>query len=132
MDWAAKMFGLHGVFWNVNEVDGGVIQTTASDSALTAIVTARTRYIDEHPGTTLESLVIYVTTLTHSFGKKAAMVLGLRIRVIDVDATVAADNTGLTGEGLRAAVEEDRAQGLHPFVLNATVGTTSSGARSSS
>jgi hypothetical protein len=26
MDWAAKMFGLHGVFWNVNEVDGGVIQ----------------------------------------------------------------------------------------------------------
>jgi hypothetical protein len=46
------------------------------------------------------------------------MVLGLRIRVIDVDATVAADNTGLTGEGLRAAVEEDRAQGLHPFVLS--------------
>jgi len=26
MDWAAKMFGLHGVFWNVNEVGGGVIQ----------------------------------------------------------------------------------------------------------
>jgi hypothetical protein len=26
MDWAAKMFGLHSVFWNVNEVGGGVIQ----------------------------------------------------------------------------------------------------------
>ncbi|KAH9989806.1 pyridoxal phosphate-dependent transferase [Russula vinacea] len=128
MDWAAKMFGLHGVFWNVNEVGGGVIQTTASDSALTAIVAARTRYLNEHPGTTLESLVIYVTTQTHSFGQKAAMILGLRIRAIDVDVTVTTDNTGLTGEGLRAAVKEDHAQGLHPFVLIATVGTTSSGA----
>jgi len=26
MDWAAKMFGLHSVFWNANEVGGGVIQ----------------------------------------------------------------------------------------------------------
>lgn len=30
MDWAAKMFGLHGVFWNVNEVGGGVIQVGGS------------------------------------------------------------------------------------------------------
>jgi len=26
MDWAAKMFGLDGIFWNANEVGGGVIQ----------------------------------------------------------------------------------------------------------
>ncbi|KAI0256401.1 pyridoxal phosphate-dependent transferase [Lactifluus subvellereus] len=128
MDWAAKMFGLHDAFLNVNEVGGGVIQTTASDSGLTAIVAARSRYQREHPGTALESLVIYVTTQTHSFGKKAAMILGLRVRTLDVDETVAIDNTGLTGEGLRAAVEEDHARGLHPFVLVATVGTTSSGA----
>lgn len=79
---------------------------------------ARTRYLNEHPGTTLESLVIYVTTQTHSFGKKAALILGLRVRALDVDVTVLTDNTGLTGEGLRAAVEEDHAQGLHPFVLS--------------
>jgi aromatic-L-amino-acid decarboxylase len=128
MDWAAKMFGLDKAFWNINEVGGGVIQTTASDSALTAIVVARTRYVNEHPGTTMESLIIYVTTQTHSFGKKAAMILGLRVRALDVDKTVAADNTGLTGDGLIAAVKEDRDLGLHPFVLIATVGTTSSGA----
>jgi aromatic-L-amino-acid/L-tryptophan decarboxylase len=58
-----------------------------------------------------------VTTQTHSFGKKAALILGLRVRALDVDVTVVADNTGLTGEVLRAAVEEDHAQGLHPFVL---------------
>jgi hypothetical protein len=46
------------------------------------------------------------------------MILGLRERILDVDETVAIDNTGLTGEGLRAAVAEDHAQGLHPFVLS--------------
>jgi aromatic-L-amino-acid decarboxylase len=66
----------------------------------------------------MESLVIYVTTQTHSFGKKAAMILGLRVRALDVDKTVAADNTGLTGDGLIAAVKEDRDLGLHPFVLS--------------
>jgi hypothetical protein len=46
------------------------------------------------------------------------LILGLRIRALDVDGTVVRDNTGLTGETLRAAVEEDRAQKLHPFVLS--------------
>jgi aromatic-L-amino-acid decarboxylase len=46
------------------------------------------------------------------------LILGLRVRALDVDATVATDNTGLTGEALRVAVEEDHARGLHPFVLS--------------
>jgi hypothetical protein len=46
------------------------------------------------------------------------LILGLRVRALDVDATVVTDNTGLTGEALRVAVEEDHAQGLHPFVLS--------------
>jgi aromatic-L-amino-acid decarboxylase len=46
------------------------------------------------------------------------MILGLRVRALDVDATVTTDNTGLSGEGLRAAVKEDHARGLHPFVLS--------------
>jgi hypothetical protein len=46
------------------------------------------------------------------------MILGLRVRALDVDATVTTDNTGLTGEALRAAVKEDQARGLHPFVLS--------------
>ena len=169
MDWAAKMFGLHSIFWNANGVGGGVIQVrscfsparlqaqffslstlrqnTASDSTLTAIVAARARYLNEHPGTTLESLVIYVTTQTHASGAKAGKILGLRVRAIDVDVAVTTDNTGLTGEALRTAMKEDHARGLHPFVLGeffsacifltlanrshrtvATVGTTSSGA----
>ncbi|KAI0313544.1 pyridoxal phosphate-dependent transferase [Amylostereum chailletii] len=127
MDWAAKMFGLESVFHNVGEVGGGVIQTTASDSALTAIVAARTRYLGQHPRTPLETMVIYVTTQTHSFGKKAGLVLGLPVRALDVDAA-AREGWGLDGETLRKAVEEDRAKGLAPFVLIGTVGTTTSGA----
>ena len=46
------------------------------------------------------------------------MILGLRVRALDVDKTVAADNTGLTGDGLIAAVKEDHNRGLHPFVLS--------------
>lgn len=46
---------------------------------------------------------------------KAALILGLRVRALSVDVTVL---TGLTGEALRSAVEEDHAQGLHPFVLS--------------
>ena len=65
----------------------------------------------------LESLVIYVTTQTHSAGKKAARILGLRVRALNVDEAVATDNTGLTGEDLRTAVEGDHARGLRPFVL---------------
>ena len=139
MDWAAKMLGLHSIFWNANGVGGGVIQvrscfsptrlqaqffspfflwqTTASDSTLTAIVVARARYQIEHPETKLESLVIYVTTQTHASGVKAGKILGLRVRAIDVDVAVVTDNTGLTGEALRTAVKEDHALGLHPFVL---------------
>lgn len=93
-------------------------QTTASDSTLTAIVAARAWYLSEHPGTSLESLVIYVTSQTHSAGLKAGMILGLRVRALDVDVAVVADNTGLTGEGLITAVKEDHARGLHPFVFS--------------
>ena len=46
------------------------------------------------------------------------MILGLRVRALDVDKAVATDNTGLTGDGLIAAVKEDHARGLHPFVLS--------------
>ena len=46
------------------------------------------------------------------------MILGLRVRALKVDKTTAADNTELTGDCLIAALKEDHAQGLHPFVLS--------------
>ncbi|GJE86309.1 aromatic-L-amino-acid decarboxylase [Phanerochaete sordida] len=125
MDWAAQLFGLAGHFLNSSEIGGGVIQTTASDSALVAIVAARARYTAAHPDVRLEDLVIYTTTQTHSLGVKAALVLGLACRALEVSAD---DRFALRGAALRAALDADKARGKHPFVLVGTVGTTSSGA----
>lgn len=70
-------------------------------------------------------LVMYGTTQTHSIGIKAAMVLGLAFRALDV---YAKDGYNLRGEVLRRALQEDTAKGLVPFMLIASIGTTSSGA----
>ncbi|KAI0768182.1 aromatic-L-amino-acid decarboxylase [Trametes elegans] len=125
MDWCAKLIGLSEHFLNRTGVGGGVIQTTASEAAIVVCVAARARYIREHPDAKLEDLIIYTTTQTHSLGVKAGLVLGLDVRGIDVKPE---DEYGLRGEALRQALAEDLARGRRPFVLIATVGTTSSGA----
>ena len=59
-------------------------------------------------------MVIYTTSQTHSLGVKAALVLGLECRALDVTAD---DHFALRGATLRKALEEDKARGKHPFVL---------------
>lgn len=76
-------------------------------------------------GTATSKLVMYGTTQTHSIGVKAAMILGLNFRPIEVHAK---DAYGLRGDSLRKTLAEDTAKGLVPFMLIATIGTTSSGA----
>ncbi|OAX41200.1 hypothetical protein K503DRAFT_767882 [Rhizopogon vinicolor AM-OR11-026] len=125
MDWTAQILGLDKSFYNTTEVGGGVIQTTASDSALIATVAARSRYTREHPHVPVEKLVLYTTTQTHSLGMKAGLVLGLKVRALQVTAE---DDFALRGETLELALKEDVETGLHPFILIATIGTTSSGA----
>ena len=67
-----------------------------------------------NPGATLEELVIYVTTQTHSLGVKAGLVLGLEVRALAVRAE---DGYVLRGENVRAALEEDKKKGKRPFLL---------------
>ncbi|KAF8635193.1 hypothetical protein AX17_003969 [Amanita inopinata Kibby_2008] len=125
MDWAAQLLGLSPAFLNSSGIGGGAIQTTASDSALIATVAARSRYQHDHPNVKAEHLVIYTTTQTHSLGLKAGLILGLPVRALQVHA---ADRFALRGEILLSALREDESQGRKPFILIATVGTTSSGA----
>lgn len=115
MDWAAKLLGLAPAFHNAAGTGGGALQTTASDSALVAAVAARERFVSAHSAP-LNSLVIYVTTETHSLGLKAARVLGLQVRALKV---TAADRYALRGQTLRTALEEDLALGRKPFILSA-------------
>lgn len=75
---------------------------------------ARSLYTRTHPDVDTSKLIIYTTTQTHSFGKKAALILGLQDRALEVTAE---DKFSLRGSTLRAALEEDKQAGLHPFVL---------------
>ncbi|KAI9571713.1 pyridoxal phosphate-dependent transferase [Boletus coccyginus] len=125
MDWAAEMLGLDAAFYNTSGIGGGVIQTSASDSALVATVAARSWYVRQHPDIPTGKLVLYTTTQTHSVGKKAGLILGLNVRALEVTAE---DNYALRGATLNRALEEDAKAGVYPFILIATVGTTSSGA----
>ncbi|KAF8070404.1 pyridoxal phosphate-dependent transferase [Lyophyllum atratum] len=125
MDWACRLLGLSPEFLNSSGIGGGALQNTASDSALIAVVAARSRYQRDYPEVKMEDLVIYTTTQTHSLGLKAGLVLGLSVRVLQVKLE---DQFSLRGETLRDAMEEDEKLGKKPFILIATVGTTSSGA----
>lgn len=59
--------------------------------------------------------MVYTTTQTHSLGAKAALILGLRERSLEV---FSEDEYGLSGETLRQALEEDQKNGNHPFILS--------------
>ena len=65
----------------------------------------------------MDKLVIYVTSQTHSLGLKSGVVLGLPVYCIQVHTR---DNYSLRGQDLREAIERDRAQGNHPFIISET------------
>jgi aromatic-L-amino-acid decarboxylase len=71
---------------------------------LTALVAARTRYLTRHPDIPMSRLTILTTTQTHSLGMKAALVLGLKVRPLEVEASY---EYGLRGEVLRKCLEEE-------------------------
>ncbi len=127
LDWLVGMLGLPGKFLSTS-TGGGVIQDTASSSALCAMLAAReraTRYASNRLGVT-GKLVAYTSTQAHSSLEKAAMIAGIGIdnlRLVGVDADYA-----MRPDLLRSQIEKDKRDGLIPFFACGTVGTTSSNA----
>ena len=135
LDWLAKALGLPPCFLSTGPTNGGgVIQGSASEAVLTAMVAAREKYLRETVPATLvgdarddaialkrSRMVALATTTTHSSTKKAAIILGLRFLTIPVPAS---DNYALTAPVLSAALADCRCRGLEPFFLTATLGTT--------
>lgn len=129
VDWLARMLGLGPAFCTRDAATpgGGVILGGASEATLTMAVAARARAL-AHLGSSGASvdtsrLVLYCTTQTHSSAAKAAMLLGLACRTLDVRRE---DNYALRGTTLRAAIAEDTARGMHPFFVATSYGTTNS------
>lgn len=121
LDWLRQMMGLPDRFQ-------GHMQDTASISSLVAIAAARERAVpgvreDGLPGRELPRLRVYCSAEAHSSIEKAAITLGLGragVRKIAVD-----DAFRMDAAHLRRAIEEDRAAGVRPLCVVATVGTTS-------
>ena len=100
---------------------------TASEATLVALLAARSRVFKEERekdpsltlGRLLDRLIIYCSDQAHSSVDKAALIVGIRFRKIPTD-----EHCVMHGEELEAAVAEDRAKGLIPFFIVATLGTT--------
>ena len=125
LDWLVDMLDLPSMFKSSGS-GGGVIQDTASSAALCALLAARERatcFVSNEQGCD-GKLVAYTSTQAHSSVEKAVKIAGLgrkNLRLIDVDA-----NFAMRPELLIAQIQKDRAAGLVPCFVSATVGTTSS------
>lgn len=73
-----------------------------------------------HESVFLPQLVCYASSQAHSSVEKAAKCNLVKFRAVEVDS-----HDCMRGEALLRAVEKDVAQGLTPFFVVATVGTTS-------
>ncbi len=112
MDWYRQLLRLPEGFT-------GVIQDTASSATLVAFLTAR-----EHAGVDPGRLVAYWSSEAHSSIPKAARIAGIAIaqrRIVPVDRDFA-----MQPDVLAQMTAADRAQGLVPGIVVATMGTTSS------
>ncbi|KAG8234697.1 hypothetical protein J437_LFUL015351 [Ladona fulva] len=129
MDWLGKMIGLPDDFLHSasGSKGGGVIQTTASEATFVALLAGRTEAIrryqklcpDLEDAEVNSRLVAYCSDQAHSSVEKAGLIGLVKMRYIESD-----ENLSLRGDKLRQAIAKDRENGLVPFYLCATLGTT--------
>uniref|UniRef100_A0A8C7BJQ1 Aromatic-L-amino-acid decarboxylase n=1 Tax=Neovison vison TaxID=452646 RepID=A0A8C7BJQ1_NEOVI len=129
MDWLGKMLKLPEAFLagQVGE-GGGVIQGSASEATLMALLAARTKVVRRlqaaSPGLTqgaiMEKLVAYSSDQAHSSVERAGLIGGVKLKAIPSDGKFA-----MRASALQEVLEKDKAEGLIPFFLVATLGTTS-------
>lgn len=130
MDWLGKMIGLPDDFLHTRSESsgGGVIQTTASEATFVALLAARTeafRRIKSMSDEDLDDaeinqrLVAYCSDQSHSSVEKAGLIGLVKMRFIESD-----DDLSMRSDRLVEAIKFDLEQGLIPFFLCATLGTT--------
>ncbi|QIW95681.1 hypothetical protein AMS68_001199 [Peltaster fructicola] len=135
LDWLAQMLHLPKTFLSSTQ-GGGVTQGSASEAVVTVMVAARERYVrrqieregltdpDEVEDRSFEiksKLVALASEQAHSSVKKAAIIASTRFRSINTTRDTA---YALDGNTLRAKIEELITNGLTPFFVGVTIGTT--------
>lgn len=133
MDWLCNAFGLpaHFNFIASNGKGGGCLHNTASDAILSVAMAARHRALERlgcydsdgeiliHPSKYLPKLVAYTSSETHSSTQKAANLSLCTIRILTPN-----HEFQLTGKILEKAIKKDLADGLIPFMVTVSVGST--------
>ena len=132
LDWLAKLLNLPNCYLSSTH-GGGVIQGSASEAVVTVMVAARDKYLRETTshlsGLELEDaiahkrskLVALGSEMSHSSTQKAAQIAGVRFRSIPVSAE---NDFAMTGKDLEEVLLQCKVQGLEPFYLTTTLGTT--------
>ncbi|XP_063371098.1 histidine decarboxylase isoform X2 [Cydia amplana] len=131
MNWLGKILGLPECFLNEknDSPGGGVIQTTASEATLVSLLAARTRALmelsrlnpDLQSSELLGHLICYCSDQAHSSVEKAGLIGLVRMRYIESD-----EHQSMRGAALEDAILADKENGLVPFWVCATLGTTGS------
>ena len=125
LDWLVALLGLPARFRSDGQ-GGGVIQDSASSALLCALIAARERCtgFNSRLHGSDNRLVLYASSEAHSSLEKAAVIAGIglnQVRRIAVDEAHA-----VRVDELQRTLTADRAAGLIPFMVVATLGTTSS------
>lgn len=140
MDWVAQALHLPPCFLSTSENHGGgVIQVSASDAIATVMIAARERRVREQAREeglqegTLEyedrvmelrpRLVALASNQAHSSTAKGALLAGTRYRSV---AARLEENMEMTGERLRTVLEQCDRDGLTPYYITLSMGTTNS------
>ncbi|MGI8666643.1 MAG: aminotransferase class V-fold PLP-dependent enzyme [Jatrophihabitans sp.] len=129
LDWLAALLGLPAAFSSTS-AGGGVIQHSASDAALVALLAALHRAsagATETAGVASGRFTVYTSSQTHSSVEKACRIAGIgsdALRKLDVDPLTLAARPAHLAELLAA----DRAASRTPALVVASVGATGTGA----
>lgn len=126
LDWMQELLDVPDHFRSTSERGGGVIQGSASEAALVAILAARWKATGGDVNATGDTsrLTAYISAHAHSALEKGLRIAGIgtdRVRIIDHD-----ENFAMRPEVFAAAVEADVLAGFVPFFACTTHGTTSS------
>uniref|UniRef100_A0A0A9WT64 Aromatic-L-amino-acid decarboxylase n=1 Tax=Lygus hesperus TaxID=30085 RepID=A0A0A9WT64_LYGHE len=130
LDWLGKLLDLPKEFLAcTGGKGGGVIQGTASEATLVALLGAKSKILAEmkekKPNADdyeiISKLVAYASEQAHSSVQRAGLLGGVQFRLIPTD-----EKHKMQAAPLREAIRKDKEAGLIPFYVVVTLGTTSS------
>lgn len=129
LNWYGKALGLPNGFLSDSQesTGGGALQGSASECTLVSLLAARSKTIDKLRGTQINShesvflpqLIAYSSKEAHSSIEKAAKMALVKLKIIDTD-----HKGRMRVDLLEKAIQTDIKDGLTPFYVVATAGTT--------